>query len=101
MENVVLKVMENRENQLKKQQNGNWGTGTRNNLVKLLEENGVYISDFMWDLLLFNIHNLTIDNDKLSYSCLGKPSKRVTNLLIKHKELIINNKDRIFYGGTY
>lgn len=97
MENLFTKAIENRNEQLQEQaKSSNWSILRRNALVDVLEENDIYVSEHMWDLLLFNIHNLYIENGKITYTCLGRPSKKVTDLLVKHQELIIANKDRIF-----
>lgn len=42
MENIFIKALESERKRIESM-NGNWGTGTRNRLVAVLEENDIYI----------------------------------------------------------
>ncbi|MGV2640081.1 hypothetical protein GNF86_01315 [Clostridium perfringens] len=100
MENIFITGLENERKRIRANQ-GNWGAGTRNRLVDLLEENNVYVTDSEFDLLLFNIKDLYLTNNELSLvwrkNANGKEavSKKVLKILRNNLELIKRNYNYI------
>lgn len=101
MEDMFIRALENERKRIEKNQ-GNWGMSERNKLVEVLEKNEIYVTESEWDLLLFNIKDLYLENNKLSLvwqkNTKGKElvSKKVLKILRNNLELIKNNYNHIF-----
>ena len=90
MENIFIQALENERKNIKAQQ-GNWGLGAVSRLNKLLEEKDIYISESLWDLLIFNVKNLYCNDGKISIEWRGNQSKKVIKLIRENYQLIVNN----------
>jgi hypothetical protein len=94
MENIIIKILENKEKAKKEQakQSEEWGISQRNKLVKVLEKEGATISNNIYDMLLFNINGLRVNDDgKVCYLSFSKPSKKIIGLLARYNETIKDN----------
>lgn len=76
-------------------QRAEWGMGQRKKLVDLIEKTGEIITNHVWDLLLFNVNGLRINNNKVCYLSFYKESKRLTSLFARHNKLIVEHFDEI------
>jgi len=94
MENVFIQALENNKKRIESMQ-GNWGLTQVNKLNKLLEEKEIYISDNLWDLLIFNVKDLYCNDGKISIEWRGNQSKKVIKLIKENYQLIVNNYDSI------
>lgn len=91
-DNIIIDILKKQEQERKNQPVVEWGISQRNRLVKILEQNGVTITDHMWDLLLFNINGLRINAEgKVCYLSYYPESKKIMKLLRQNNELIKNN----------
>lgn len=86
----IVGILKSQEERIKAQQ-GNWGTGNRDRLVNILEENGIHITDNVWDLLLFNIQDLVLNDGKLGIAWRGNESKKVIKVIKENYGLIVDN----------
>ena len=95
--NPIIAILEKQEEERKQRVSlQEWGVGNRNRLVSILESEGAVISNNMWDLLLFNINGLRINEaGKVCYLSFYKPSKRILTLLARYNNVIIKNFDEI------
>lgn len=99
MENVFIKALENEKKKVNSMQ-GNWGLSQVNRLSNILEEKGIYISESLWDLLIFNVQELYCNDGKISVVWrLNQQSKKVIKLIQKNYELIIDNYNYIMAGN--
>ena len=94
MENIFITALENEKRKIDSMQ-GNWGLTQVSKLNNLLEEKDIYISNNLWDLLLFNIKNLYCNNDKISIEWRKNQSKKVVKLIRENYKLIVNNYNNI------
>ena len=91
-DNIIVDIFKKQEQERKNQPITEWGVLQRSKLVKILETNGVTITDHMWDLLLFNINGLRINAEgKVCYLSYYPESKKIMKLLRQNNELIKNN----------
>lgn len=89
--NVIVEALKAEEKRIKSM-NGNWSMGKRNKLYTLLEDNGVSITNSVFDLLLFNIQDLILEDGKLYIRWrLGQQSKKVIKLIRENHQLIVDN----------
>lgn len=96
MENLVLKILEKKEEKRRSISVQPWGMSQRTKLVDLLEDNGAYISESVWDLLLFNINELVLtENGNITYKSYYKASKKLIKLFTDYRDLIKENFDYI------
>jgi hypothetical protein len=101
MSNLISKILENQKQEQEKiaKQRTEWGIFQRNKLVKTLESNGVNITNHMYDMLLFNINGLRINEEgKICYLSFYKPSKRILELLARYNKIIVENFNYITKG---
>ncbi|MDD4624539.1 MAG: hypothetical protein PHX40_04130 [Bacilli bacterium] len=90
--NIIIDIINKQEQERKSQPIVEWGIFQRNKLVSVLEQNGVIISDSLYDMLLFNVNGLRINNDgKLCYLSFYPESKKIMKLLRQNNELIKSN----------
>lgn len=91
--NIFITALQNREKQINEMTNQNeWGIRQRDKLVKVLEEAGAKITDHVYDLLLFNINGLRInEKGQVCYLSFYKESKKVTELLKRYSQVIKDN----------
>ena len=90
--NILIDIIEKQEQERKNQPMVEWGIRQRNNLVKILEQNGINITDNLYDMLLFNINGLRINNDgKVCYLSYYPESKKIMKLLMQNNQLIKDN----------
>lgn len=94
MENIFIQALENERKRIDAMQ-GNWGLSQVGRLNKLLEEKDIYISESLWDLLIFNVKNLYYNDGKISIEWRGNQSKKVIKLIKENYQLIANNYDSI------
>lgn len=93
-DNIVITMLEKEEQKRKAEaeQRQEWGMSQRNRLVEVLEKAGATITNYMWDLLLFNINGLRINAEgKICYLSFFKESKRIMELLRRYNSVIIQN----------
>lgn len=96
MENLVLKILEKEEEKRNNTPVQPWGMSQRTKLVNLLENNGAYISESVWDLLLFNVNELILtENGNIDYKSYYKASKKLIKLFTDYKDIIKENFDYI------
>lgn len=101
MENSIVKIFENEYNKRQEEYKNprEWGLSNVRILTRILEENGATISSHMWDLLLFKVNGLRInENKKVCYLSFDKPSKRILELFARYNNVIIDNFDKITKG---
>lgn len=90
--NIIIDIINKQEQERKSQPIVEWGISQRNKLVSVLGQNGVIISDSLYDMLLFNVNGLRINNDgKLCYLSFYPESKKIMKLLRQNNELIKSN----------
>lgn len=93
--NIIIDIL-NRQEAERKANKTEWGCSNRSHLVKVLEENGVTISDYMWDMLLTHVNGLRINaSGKVCYLSFYPESKRIVQLLSRNAEAIKNKFDYI------
>lgn len=96
----IAKILEN-QNKIRDQQAELkiFGLSQLTRLNRLIEVENGYITSTLWDLLLFNVNDLYInDNRNVCYKSFYKASKRIINFLQQYNNLIINNFDYIMTG---
>jgi len=97
--NIIISILEKQEETRKEEvAKSEWGVKQRNNLVKLIEEQGGTVTNAMYDMLLFNIVGLRVNNvGKVCYLSYQKnPSKKILELLARYNEVIKNNLNRVY-----
>lgn len=98
MENVFIKALENNKKKVESMQ-GNWGLSQVNRLNNLLEEKEIYISESLWNLLIFNVQDLFCNEGKISIVWrLNQQSKKVIKLIQANYKLIVENYSYIMTG---
>lgn len=89
--NVIVEAIKRQEEKARNIKS-NWSMGARNRLVNILESNNVYISDNTWDLLLFSIKNLIVNDGKLFIEWnQSYPSKKVVKIMKENYNLVVEN----------
>ena len=90
--NIIIDIIEKQEQERKNIPQVEWGIRQRNNLVKILEQNGINITDNLYDMLLFNINGLRINNNgQICYLSYYPESKKIMKLLRQNNQLIKDN----------
>lgn len=97
MENLVIRYMERQQKKIEDNQ-GSWGLSQVSRLNKKLEEKEVYISNHLWDLLIFNVKELYCNEGKLSIVWADKESKKVLKLIRENYKYIVENYNYIAYN---
>ena len=98
MENVFIQALENEKKRIDNMQ-GNWGLSQVSRLNHILEGKEVYISDNLWDLLIFNVQDLYCNDGKISIVWrLNQKSKKVIKLIQENYQLIVDNYKYIMFG---
>ena len=96
MDNVIVKILEQKEQQLKEEaKQRSFGLSQLRKLNNIIEQNGGEISNYLWELLLFNINELRLIDGKVCYTSFYKPSKRVLSLFARYNKVIVENFDYI------
>lgn len=98
MDNTIVKIFENEYNKRQEEYKNpkEWGLKNVSKLTKILEENGATITNNVWDLLIFNVNGLRInENKKVCYLSFYKPSKKLITLFSRYNDLIIEHFDEI------
>ena len=91
MENIVAKILENKEKERAKNV-VEWSMLNRNRLVKTLEEAGATITNSVYDLLLFNINGLRIgQSGHVCYLSFYPESKKIMTLFLRYEKAIKEN----------
>lgn len=95
--NIVIDILQKQEEQRREQaKQSEWGLSNVRTLTRILEENGANITSHMWDLLLFNINGLRInESGKVCYISFYKPSKRILELLARYNNIIVKHFNEI------
>lgn len=95
--NIVIDILQKQEEQRKLQaKQSEWGLSNVRTMTNILESNGANITSHMWDLLLFNINGLRINEaGRVCYISFYKPSKRILNLLARYNKVIVEHFDEI------
>ena len=98
--NDIIKILENqiierdRQAELKI-----FGLSQLSRLNKLVEKENYYITSSLWDLLLFNVNDLYInENGTICYKSLSKPSKRIIKFFLQFNDIIVDNINYIMTG---
>ena len=96
-DNLVAKIIENQEQQRKEQsKKSEWGLSNVRVLNDILEQNDINITNSVWDLLVFNVNGLRINEyGKVCYLSFYKPSKKLLTLFARYNNLIVENFDKI------
>lgn len=102
-DNIFAIYDEKQREKLKEEaaQRAEWGMDQRKRLVDLIEKTGEIITDHVWDLLLFNVNGLRINNDKVYYISFYKESKKLTSLFARYNKLIIEHFSEIVKGERW
>jgi len=96
---LVTILNNNREKINKQNESKKFNLSQLSRLNKLVEAEGGYISSCLWDLLLFNVNDLFLNEDeKICYTSLYRPSKKVNKFLLEYNNLIKNNLSYIMIG---
>ena len=98
-QNIIISILEKQEEARRiEATRSEWGIRQRNNLVKIIEDNGGTVTNAMYDMLLFNVAGLRINElGKVYYLSYQKaPSKKILALLSCYNETIKNNMDKIY-----
>lgn len=91
-DNILIDIINKQEQERKNIPQVEWGIKQRNNLVKILEQNDVSITDNLYDMLLFNINGLRINNNgQICYLSYYLESKKIMKLLRQNNQLIKDN----------
>ncbi|MGJ0846595.1 hypothetical protein ACR77J_07895 [Tissierella praeacuta] len=96
----VIKILENQQKQRDAEAELKiFSLSQLSRLNKLIEQNNGYITNHLWDLLLFNVNDLYIKDGKVGYKTFSKtPSKKIMNLLKQYNDIIIDNFSYIMTG---
>lgn len=95
-ENIITTILKKEEEKINNLRNiQKWGLMCRNKLVNVLEKNGIKVTEWMYDALLFNISELIVIDNKLSYKTIYPESKRVTKILMENSDIIIKHFEEI------
>ena len=96
----IIKILENQQKARDQQaEQKKFSLSQLSRLNKLVESENGYISSALWDLLLFNVNDLYInENRNVCYKSFHKASKRVLKFLNQYNKLIINNFNYIMTG---
>ena len=57
--NYIVNILESQNKRIEAMQ-GNWGLSQVTKLSNILEDKGIYITDSVWNLLLYNVQNLQL-----------------------------------------
>ena len=98
-QNIIISILEKQEEARREEAaRSEWGMRQRNNLVKIIEDNGGTVTNAMYDMLLFNVAGLRINEcGKVCYLSYQKtPSKKILALLSCYNEIIKNNLEEIY-----
>lgn len=89
----IVKILNNSREKINKQnESKKFNLSQLSKLNRLIEAEGGYISSSLWDLLLFNVDDLFLNEDeKICYTSLYKPSKKVNKFFLEYNNLIKNN----------
>ena len=95
--NIIVKILENQEKTRKENVKlSEWGMLQRSRLVSVLESAGATITNHVWDLLLFNVNGLRINQaGKVCYLSFYPESKKISLLLNRYSSVIKENFDYI------
>lgn len=99
--NIFAQAIKKQDDQLKTQaeQRKEWGLLQVSRLTDVIEADGGNVSDYMWNMFLFNINGLRINSDgKVCYLSFYKPSKRILSMLSKHNNAIVERFNYITKG---
>ena len=93
MDNPVIKILEKQEQQRREiAKQSEWSLTNVTRLTEVLENAGATVSNHLWDLFVFNINGLRInENGKVCYLSFYKPSKKILNVLSKYNDVIVEN----------
>ena len=96
-DNIIIDILKNQEEQRKEQaKQSEWGLSNVRRMTNILELNGANITSHIWDLLLFNINGLRINEaGRVCYLSFYKPSKRILDLLARYNKVIVEHFDEI------
>lgn len=98
-QNIIISILEKQEEARREEAaRSEWGIKQRNNLVKIIEDNGGTVTNAMYDMLLFNVNGLRVNGSGRVYylSYQKTPSKKILTLLGRYNKLIKNNLEEIY-----
>ena len=93
MDNPIIKILENQEQQRREiAKQSEWSLTNVRKLTEVLENAGATVSNHLWDLFVFKINGLRInENGQVCYLSFYKPSKRILNIFSRYNDIIVEN----------
>lgn len=93
MENVIIKTLENQDKERREKMiRSQWSLNNVRRLTEVLENSGAVVSDFMWNMFVYNIEGLIIVDGKITYiSSVKRPSKRILKMFNIYNDVLIDN----------